>query len=757
MKWRNIIFYATSIGGLFLLINLLLIRGRALEAGRPISSGPSSAPIGWQPFLGVMENNVMQPISLLLIQIIVIIVVARVFGFILRKIGHPSVIGEILAGIFLGPSFIGYYFPEFYGFVFPSKSLANIQFLSQVGLILFMFVVGMELDLKIMKNKIQEAVVVSHTSIILPFFLGVGLAWFLYEEFSRPHVPFLSFALFMGIAMSVSAFPVLARIVQERGLTKTPLGGVVITAAAVDDITAWCIFAAVIAIVKAGSVVGALYTIGLAICYVILFIKVVQPFLKKISDVYSGKEGLSKPVVAVFFITLLISSLITEAIGIHVLFGAFMAGVIMPAENGFRRVFIEKVEDVSLVLLMPLFFVFTGLRTQIEMLNEPFLWQVCALICLVAMAGKFGGSALAARFIGHPWRESLIIGALLNTRGLMELVVLNIGYDLGILNPKVFAMLVIMALLTTMLTGPALNLINRFLPEKKPVAVPKDIGKYAKFKILIAFSNPEKGRAMLRLAHSLIKKSQNNALVTALHISPGTDLNLYNAEEYERESFQLIREEARKLDLGLITLFKPANDIDREVIETANLGDFDLLIIGIGKSVYEGTLLGRLLGFTTQIINPERLYQTLTGKEKFFEYSGLDDRTRYILRSVKIPVGILLYKGLPKIENVFIPFYGPEDSFLLAYGRKLIHDSEAKVVILDVNGAIRQDPELKESIRSIEQIAPQHIALYDKLSMNPEWLHNQDLMLISLDGWRKNLEKNSLWLSQAKTVFILKP
>ena len=429
----------------------------------------------------------------------------------------------------------------------------------------------------------------------------------------------------------------------------------------------------------------------------------------------------------------------------------------MPSNKGFRNIIIEKVEDVALVLLLPLFFVFTGLRTQIEMLNEVYLWQVCALVCLVALAGKLIGSAVAARFIGQSWRESLIIGALLNTRGLMELVVLNIGYDLGILNPKVFSMLVIMALVTTMMTGPALTLINKFLPEKRPVVVPGDIGKYAKYKILISFSNPEKSRAMLRLAFDFIRKSPGNALVTALHISPSNELNHLNEEDYERENFQPILDEARDLDLGLITLFKQAKDIEKEIIETANLGDFDLLLIGVGKSVFEGTILGNILGFTTKIINPERLYQTLTGKERLFENAGLDERTRHIARSTKIPVGILLFRGKAKFENVFIPIYSPGDSFLLTYGQKLIHNSDAKVIVMDVNGIIRKHPEIKESIRSIEQIAPHHIALYEQNAGNKEWLDNQDLMIISLESWNKNLEANSAWLSRTRSVFILKP
>ncbi len=320
-----------------------------------------------------------------MLQIITIILVARLLGFLLNKIGQPTVIGEILAGILLGPSFLGMYFPEYSTFLFPAESISNLNFLSQIGLILFMFVVGMELDIKVLTTKAHEALVISHASIIIPFAMGVGAAYYMYDYFAPIGINFLSFALFIGISMSITAFPVLARIVQERGINKTKLGSTVITCAAIDDITAWCGLAVVIAIVKAGSFVSSLYTIALAITYLIFMIKVVQPFLQQIGNKYSNKEGLTKPIVAIFFITLLISSFLSEIIGIHALFGAFLAGVVMPANINFRNIFIEKVEDLSSVLLLPLFFVYTGLRTLIGLLNEINLWQVCFVIIAIAV------------------------------------------------------------------------------------------------------------------------------------------------------------------------------------------------------------------------------------------------------------------------------------------------------------------------------------------------------------------------------------
>ncbi|MCC6287041.1 MAG: cation:proton antiporter, partial [Chitinophagaceae bacterium] len=503
MKYKNLSFYAITIIVFSLIIYFVIARGIGLEPEKVTNFVPQISASTWDQFANTFMENLKHPLAILLLQIITIILVARVFGWFCKKIRQPTVIGEIAAGIFLGPSFVGMYFPEFSSFLFPAKSLGNLQFLSQIGLILFMFVIGMELDLKVLKNKAQDAVVISHASIIFPFALGITLAYFVYTNFAPDNVKFLSFSLFIGIAMSITAFPVLARIVQERGLTKTRLGTIAITCAAADDITAWCLLAAVIAVVKAGTVLSALYTILMAILYVLIMLKIVQPFFKRVGDKYADKESFSKPIVAIFFVTLVISSYATEVIGIHALFGAFMAGVIMPANTRFRSIFIEKVEDVSVVLLLPLFFVFTGLRTQIGLLNEPYLWKVCLLITGVAVAGKFLGSAIAAKFVGQSWRDSLLIGALMNTRGLMELVVLNIGYDLGVLSPEIFAMLVIMAIATTFMTGPALDIINRFLPEKKEsLAAPLQLSSY---NVLVAFNSPIKGVALLRIANAFVK------------------------------------------------------------------------------------------------------------------------------------------------------------------------------------------------------------------------------------------------------------
>ncbi|RAJ86030.1 Kef-type K+ transport system membrane component KefB [Chitinophaga dinghuensis] len=462
---KRLIWYPVIIGIFGALIWFVLDKGQSLPV-KTVALAHSATPSvltssnTWMQYL----ENFKHPLSLLLLQIVVIMLAARLFGKLANLVRQPSVVGEIIAGVLLGPSLLGWITPSFSAFLFPPDSLKSLQFLSQIGLAFFMFIVGMELDLNKIKNKAHDAVMISHASIVVPFFLGVGLAYFIFESFAPANVSFLAFALFMGIAMSITAFPVLARIVQERKLTGTPLGTLAITCAAADDITAWCILAIVVAIAKASGLATAAITIALAVVFVTLMIMLVRPWLKRAIQSQLDK-GHEKSAAGFVFFTLLLSAWMAEVIGIHALFGAFLAGAIMPAQETIRKIFTDKLEDVSVLILLPIFFAFTGLRTHIGLLSQGHLWAAFGMIMLVAVGGKFGGSAVTARLMGQNWRQSMAIGALMNTRGLMELVVLNIGYDLGILSPEIFAMLVLMALATTFMTGPLLDLVE--MSEKR--------------------------------------------------------------------------------------------------------------------------------------------------------------------------------------------------------------------------------------------------------------------------------------------------
>lgn len=751
---KNIALYVGILGAFLLLMYWIIQAGKTLEAGRNVIE-PQLQTSYFTQFLQSISVNLEHPVALILAQIVTILIVSRVFGLIFGKIHQPTVIGEIIAGIALGPSLLGLVFPEFSVALFPEKSMGNLSLLSQVGLILFMFMVGMELDVKVLQNKVKDAVVVSNAGILIPFTLGIGLAYFIYQHFAPKGVPFLSFGLFLGMAMSITAFPVLARIVQERGIHRTRLGALVITCAAVDDISAWCMLAAIIAIAKAGSFLSSVYTILLAIFYVALMFKIIRPFLKRVGDLHASRENLSKPVVAIFLLTLIISSYTTEIIGIHALFGAFLAGTIMPENTKFRNIFIQKIEDVALVLLLPLFFVYTGLRTQIGLINDLYLWKTTGLIVLVAITGKFAGSAIASRVMGQNWRDSLTIGALMNTRGLMELVVLNIGYDLGILSPEVFSMMVIMALATTFMTGPSLDLIERVFKQKTNV-VSEKINQLRKFRIILSFGNPETGPSLLRLANGLVKKQKENTTVTALHLCPNNVLHHYNMDEYESESFAPVVHESEMINQKITTLFKASDNIDNDITEITNQGDFDLLLIGIGQSIFEGSLLGRILGYTTRIVNPDRLMQKVSGKEKFFENSPFDDRTQHILTNTKVPVGIFVDKNPGSFDQIIVSLYSEDDIALVEYIQRFIKNSEAQVTVTDPTNLVRTHTEIKEAIRAIEQEAPNHITLASNPVIDEKLLQNFQLMIVSAAGWKKLVDSRSTWLNQTPSMLILR-
>lgn len=752
-KYKNTLLYISLIGACTALMYWVVKQGVALEHNVATVVSDKSV---FENFIQTIQHNLQNPLALLLAQIVTIVLVARAFGWFCKKIGQPSVIGEIIAGIALGPSFLGMHFPEFSMTLFPVESLGNLSFLSQIGLILFMFVIGMELDLKVLKNKAHDAVLISHSSIIIPFALGMTLAYFIFTSFAPDGVEFLSFGLFLGISMSITAFPVLARIVQERGLHKSRIGTIVITCAAADDITAWCLLAAVIAIVQAGSFMSSLYIMVLAVIYVILMLKLVRPFLAKVGRGQTNRKGMSKSFVAIFLLTLIVSSYCTEVIGIHALFGAFMTGAIMPDNVRFREAFMEKVEDIAVVLFLPLFFVYTGLRTEIGLLNEPYLWKITGIIILVATVGKFLGSALTAKFVGISWRDSLTIGALMNTRGLMELIVLNIGFDLGVLTGEIFAMMVIMALATTFMTGPLLDLINFMFGKEKNEEPDLTLSNKGSYQIYLFFDAISKPRDLLKLAHSFVGPNKLHTSITAMHVIDSTEVSAYGAELYEEEIFEPIIQEAQELNQEVHTLYKVSTDVETDVVDIINDETCDLFLTEMGYSIYRGTLLGNILGFTTRIINPNVLINKVTGKEKLFEQSLFDVRTEQILNRSKVPVGIFINKDFEKIEQVILPIFSKSDLSLLKFAQKWITNADAQITVLDATGEIELNMDFKEQVRMIEQFKPNHIRIIKKQTMRKEFIEEYDIMLMGFDSWKKLIETRSSWLNYAPSMLIIK-
>jgi Kef-type K+ transport system membrane component KefB len=392
----------------------------------------------------------------LILSVGTVLLVARLMGWSFQLIGQPRVVGEMTAGIVHGPSLFGRFFPDAFAYVFPPSSLPALTTLSQLGLLLFMFVVGLEVDIKRILKQRASVVFISNVSIVLPLALGLGLARALYPKFAGEQVPFSSFALFMGTAMSITAFPVLARILKERNLLGTDLGATAISCAAIDDISAWLLLAVLTATVHSSQSWHRLaITLLLLIGFVAIMLVPIRRAAASLESLYR-KHGAGVELISALILCLLAASWVTERLGVHALFGAFMTGLVMPKSELMIAGIVERIESLSLALLLPLFFVLTGLRTRIDLLTDRTLLGYTLAIFATAIVGKLAGAALAARTTGMTWKDSLGLGVLMNTRGLVELVVLNAGLDLGVLSPALFTMMVIMALVTTFMTTPIL-------------------------------------------------------------------------------------------------------------------------------------------------------------------------------------------------------------------------------------------------------------------------------------------------------------
>ena len=422
----------------------------------PILHGLEGTP--WSALL----ENLNSPMGRLLTQLIIIVLATRTAGWLFRRIGLPSVVGEITAGILLGPSLFGWLWSGGFAFIFTPASLDILRLFSQIGVTVFMFVVGMELEADLARDRIRDAFLVSQTGILVPFVFGMMAALFLYPGYAGAGTSFTSFALFLGTGLSITAFPVLVRILEERGMAKTPLGITAINCAAIGDASAWAMLAVVVALVRAEGMKATLFNLAMLVLFVAFMLVVVRRSLPRWLRL-DAKDGNATAlgIVAAALLFMAGSALITEMLGIHALFGAFLAGAIMPRDERLRRNLVVRMENFTSVLLLPLFFAYSGLRTHIGLLNDARSWMICLAIIAVATAGKLGGSMFSARLTGMGWNDAFAFGSLMNTRGLMELIALNIGYDLGILPAPIFTILVLMALFTTFLTGPLLSLGER--------------------------------------------------------------------------------------------------------------------------------------------------------------------------------------------------------------------------------------------------------------------------------------------------------
>jgi len=595
------------------------------------------------------------PLLLLILQIALILGLSRLMGLIFAYLRQPQVMGEMIAGIMLGPSLLGWAFPAASRAIFPAETIPYLNTLSQIGVIFFLFLVGLELDPKLIRNRGHAAVVISHASIIAPFLLGAGVALYLYPNLFNhaSYMRFTSVALFMGAAMSITAFPVLARILTERNLHKTHLGAIAITCAAVDDVTAWCMLAFVIAVARADGLRPALITAAAAAVYVPVMFFVVRPFLKRLELIYERQGRLSQNVLAVIFLLVLASAYTTEKIGIHALFGAFLMGAVMPKGTSFIRTLSEKLEDYTVVFLLPIFFAYTGLRTEIGILNNGTLWWYTGLIIFAACAGKFGGSAIAAVSSGIRFREAAAIGILMNTRGLMELVILNIGKDLGVITSAVFAMMVIMAIVTTGLTTPILHWVYKPLAE----GVPGEQPKVRKFTALIPVSFPASGGPLAYLASLLAEKPDMPRQIVALHLQRPVDRDAYRSGLPESQTalapLDPLLAAAKARDVPVETIAFVSRDVPSDIARIARMREANLILMGFHKPVFGQAILGGTV------------HRVLTGSD--------------------CDVAVFVDRGMTGPHKILVPYLGGKhDRLALDLAGRVARNSQATLTVLHV-------------------------------------------------------------------------
>ncbi|MEZ2237593.1 cation:proton antiporter [Microcoleus sp.] len=650
------------------------------------------------------------PIAILvLVEVLIVIALSRLVGLGFRWIKQPQVIGEIVAGIMLGPSLFGLVAPDLAVAVFPAEAVPFLNVLSEIGLIFFMFLIGLELNPKYLKNNLDTAILTSHVSILVPFSLGSLLALLLYPIISNNSVSFTAFALFLGAAMSITAFPVLARIITEHNLQNTKLGTLALTCAAVDDVTAWCLLAVAIAVTRTNSMVGALPTIFEALIYITFMLTVVRWFLQRLSKHYNRTGRLTQLVLAGIYMGVVASALITEWIGIHLIFGAFLLGAAMPKNAGLTRELAEKTEDFVLIFLLPVFFAYSGLRTEIGLLNSPELWLLCAAVLGVAIIGKYVGTYVAARVCGINNREASALGWMMNTRGLTELIVLNIGLSLGVISPILFTMLVIMALVTTFMTSPLLEWtypkrlirldISEFSSDDSELENSVNTGNSEEtdkkllptYRILVPVANPSTQKGLLQLAVALAQSAgRGGSDLQSAAVHPLSLIEL--SEDYAfgstpAEADRIIQE--RHLKLGeLIESLQPpearqlvhpivrvTKDVARETAQIAEIDRADLILVGWHRPTFSSNRLGGRVG--------------------------------QILSTAKVDVAIFVDRGRERLNNLLVPYAANihDDLGLELALRLLVNSEERRLTVLRVAADGESENELSyEFRRVIEQL-----------------------------------------------------
>ncbi|MBD2436694.1 cation:proton antiporter [Nostoc sp. FACHB-110] len=641
----------------------------------------------------------MHTVILVLSEVLIVIGLSRLIGLAFKSINQPLVIGEIVAGIMLGPSLFGLIAPHIATSLFPAETIPFLNVLSQVGLIFFMFLIGLELNPKYLSGQLEVAVLTSHVSILVPFSLGTLLALLLYPLVSNASVSFTAFALFLGAAMSITAFPVLARIITENNLQGTRLGTLALTCAAVDDVTAWCVLAVAIAVARTGNFASAIPTIFESIIYITFMLTVGRWFLQRLATYYRRTGRLSQLLLAVIYVAVVASALITELIGIHLIFGAFLLGAAMPKNADLVRELAVKTEDFVLIFLLPIFFAYSGLRTQIGLLNRPELWLLCGLVLLVAIAGKYIGTYVAARVSGIENREASALGWLMNTRGLTELIVLNIGLELGVISPLVFTMLVIMALVTTFMTSPLLewtypkHLIKLDVvetPEAESEAEITTVSESSAYRILVPVANPSTQKGLLQLALALAINKRQPGLVNPLSLIELEED--YAFESTPVEADRLILQRRQQLE-ELINTLEPAttrshvqpivrisSNVARETAQIAKLEQPNLILVGWHRPAFSNNRLGGRVG--------------------------------QILSTAPVDVAVFVDRGGERLESLLVPYSANihDDLALILALRLLINRDTCTLQILQVVTENNSLEELSYELQKMMEQLPSNVS-----------------------------------------------
>jgi Kef-type K+ transport system membrane component KefB/nucleotide-binding universal stress UspA family protein len=604
-------------------------------------------------------------IGLLFLQVTLIVALGRLVGTVMTRLGQPHALGEMVAGIVLGPSLLGWVAPGVYRQLFPAESVLVLQALSQVGVVFFLFLIGLELDPRLLRSREGTAVGVAAASIAIPFALGLGLTFFLYPRVSpgaAPAARFGAVGMFMGAALSATAFPVLARILAERNLHRTRVGALAITCAAASDATAWCLLAVAVGVATVSGT-AAVWSVLLVAVYLLTMFFLVRPFLRRLEVVYERQGRLSQPVVSLIFMLVLVSAYATSTIGLHALFGAFVMGCVMPKGTPFVRHLSEKLEDYTVVFLLPIFFAFAGLKTDVGLIDSPTMWGYVAVIVGVATVGKVGGSAAAARWVGVPWREASALGVLMNTRGLIVLVVLTEGLRVEALTPAVYAMMVVMTLVTTAMTTPLLNLVY----PRKPFGVGRETasgGGRAEveaprgYSVLIPVSLPKSGGPLVQLADTLIGADREHSRLLAIHLRKPADHEAYRsgldeASPGQDEALAPLLAQARGRSIPVEQTSFLSRDVPGDIATAAKEQRVDLVLMGFHKPVFGKTILG-----------------------------GTVHR---VLQQCECDVAIFVDRGFRTARRVLVPYLGSgHDRLALELAARMARSTDVQVTVLHI-------------------------------------------------------------------------